>query len=531
MNGLSTAPSIKIYPIQVQDSSDLYAKGLFAIIPAFNQDREIGSMILQTEPHVERVIVIDDGSSDRTAEVAKLAGAEVIQLDHNTGKAYSVLLGLRHAYEKGCTVAVTLDADGQHEPREIQRVAGLAMGSKADLVIGSRFLGENGTIPMKQQLKQAMLKLPADLPYHLIPTDPLSGFMAFSRNGLENLDFPFEKTHFHENLIKHFLSKNLLIKEVMITEHPGNMAKVGWDYSHKIIAALPAYNEAASLSKIIPKLKPCVDLIMVVDDGSTDATTIISQGLGAYVVRHPENRGYGAALQTIFSTARNLNVDALAIMDADGQHNPEDIEKVMEPLLNGADMVIGSRFLDTSKNSIPKYRQIGMKMLDTATAAAGVKKGIDTQSGFRAYGKKAINVININGNGMAAGSEILIQVKDKNFSIVEVPINVRYDLKETSSQNPIRHGFSVLYKIIGMISYHRPLPAFGIPGFFLLLIGSFFGVWAITEYYTTNTFPLVLTMIGGVLVMTGLLLIIAALILNYLVLFVTEQKTTVSHVN
>jgi glycosyltransferase involved in cell wall biosynthesis len=526
---LNTAPSLKIYPIKVQDSSDLYAQGLFAIIPAFNQDREIGSMILQTEPHVERVIVIDDGSSDRTAEVAKLAGAEVIQLDHNTGKAYSVLLGLRHAYEKGCTVAVTLDADGQHEPREIQRVAGLAMAGKADLVIGSRFLERKGKIPMKQQLKQVMLKLPADTPYELIPTDPLSGFMAFSRNALENLDFPFEKTRFHENLIKHFLLKNLLIKEVGITEHPGNISKVGWDYSHKVIVALPAYNEEASLSKIIPKLRSCADLIIVVDDGSIDATTVISQGLGAFVIRHSENRGYGAALQTIFSTARDLNADVLAIMDADGQHNPEDVEKVLEPLLNGADVVIGSRFLDNTHNGIPKFRQIGMKMLDTATAAAGVKKGIDTQSGFRAYGKKAINVIKINGNGMAAGSEILIQIKDRNFTIAEVPINVRYDLKETSSQNPVTHGFSVLYKVIGMISYHRPLPAFGIPGFFLLIIGFFFGAWAVTEYYAAHTFPLILTMIGGVFVMTGLLLIIAALILNYLVLFVTDQKTTVPH--
>ena len=118
--------------------------------------------------------------------------------------------------------------------------------------------------------------------------------------------------------------------------------------------ALPAYNEETSLAKIIPKIKSLSDLIIVVDDGSTDATSIISQRLGAFVIRHSENRGYGAALQTIFSTARDLNVDALVIMDADGQHNPEDVEKVLEPLLNGADVVIGSRFLDKTKNGIPK---------------------------------------------------------------------------------------------------------------------------------------------------------------------------------
>jgi hypothetical protein len=127
---------------------------------------------------------------------------------------------------------------------------------------------------------------------------------------------------------------------------------------------------------------------------------------------------------------------------------------------------------------------------------------------------------------MSAGSEILIQIKDKNLSIVEVPINVRYDIEDTSTQNPVTHGVLVLYNIIQMISYRRPLPIFGIPGFVLVIIGFLFGSWAITEYYSTSTFPFVLSMVSGVFVMTGLLLLIAALILNYLVTFVEEQKTS-----
>jgi glycosyltransferase involved in cell wall biosynthesis len=368
-----------------------------------------------------------------------------------------------------------------------------------------------------------MLQLPEGPP-HLIPTDPLSGFMAFSRKALEYLDFPFEKTRFNQNLIKHFLSKNLILQEVGITGRSGTLKKFRWDNSATIIAALPAYNEETSLAKIIPTLQSYVDLVIVIDDGSTDATSTISQQLGAYVITHPENRGYGAALQTIFSTAREFNADALVIMDADGQHNPQDVEKVLEPLLDGADVVIGSRFLDTTKNTIPKYRQVGMKVLDTATTAAGVETGIDTQSGFRAYGKKAINSINISGTGMSAGSEILIQIKDKNLNIAEVPIHVRYDIEDTSSQNPVAHGVLVLYKLIKMISYRRPLPVFGIPGFVLVIIGFFFGSWAITEYYSTAKFPFVLSMIGGVFVLTGLLLMITALILNYLVEFVEKQE-------
>ena len=167
-----------------------------------------------------------------------------------------------------------------------------------------------------------------------------------------------------------------------------------------------------------------------------------------------------------------------------------------------------------------------MKMLDRVTSAAGVKKGIDTQSGFRAYAKRAIDLINISGTGMSAGSEILIQISDNNLSIEQVPIHVRYDIGNTSSENPLSHGILVVYKIIGLISYRRPLPAFGIPGFILLLIGFGFGSWALAEYYTTNSFPFVLSMVFGVFVLMGLLLIIAALILNYLVFFVSQHKTT-----
>jgi glycosyltransferase involved in cell wall biosynthesis len=521
---LSFQPHLIDVSLNDIDSELIPPKGICAVLPAYNDELVIGSVVLRTKRSADRVIVVDDGSDDRTAEVAKLAGAEVIQLEQTMGKTYTLLLGLRRAREMGCPVTVVLNADGRYDPREIQRLAGSVIADKADLVIGSRFSGKSGNLPLQQRIKQMMLQLPADTPRQLIPTDPLSGFLAFSRNAFEYLDFPFEKTRFNQNLIKHFLSKNLSIQEAGVTARSGTPLKYRWDNSATIIVALPAYNEETYLAKIIPRIQSCVDLVIVIDDGSTDETSAISQRLGAHAIRHPENRGYGAALQTIFSTARDLNVDALVIMDADGQHNPDDIEKVLEPLLDGVDVVIGSRFFGKTKNTIPKYRQVGLKVLDTATAAAGVENGIDTQSGFRAYGKKAINIINISGTGMSAGSEILIQIKDLN--IAEVPINVRYDIEETSSQNPIKHGVLVLYNIVGMISYRRPLAAFGIPGFILVIIGLVFISWAVTEYYITSTFPFILSVVSGIFVISGLLLMSIALILNYLVEFVKEQKKT-----
>src|SRR5512133_553036 len=109
------------------------------------------------------------------------------------------------------------------------------------------------------------------------------------------------------------------------------------------IAAMPAYNEAHCIADVIKGCKKYVDKVVVVDDGSTDNTVDIAESLGAYVVRHKVNQGYGAALRNCFVTARNLGAGAMVIIDSDGQHDPSEIPKLLEPLKQGFDLVIGSR--------------------------------------------------------------------------------------------------------------------------------------------------------------------------------------------
>lgn len=200
-------------------------KGLYAVLPAYNEELVIGSLILRTRQYVDRVIVVDDGSSDRTAEVARLAGADVVQLDHNTGKAYALLLGLKRALESGCTVAVMLDADGQHNPSEIHRVAGLVSIGKADLVIGSRFLNDTRKIPSYRQFGQKTLDLFTNFGANTKVTDSQSGFRALSRQALGNLDFKSDGYNVESDMIAHFSTLGLPIKEVPIT--------VNYDVPHK----------------------------------------------------------------------------------------------------------------------------------------------------------------------------------------------------------------------------------------------------------------------------------------------------------
>lgn len=291
-----------------------------------------------------------------------------------------------------------------------------------------------------------------------------------------------------------------------------------------ILAAMPAFNEEKYIAKTIVHAKKYANQILVVDDGSTDSTAEIAKALGAIVIQHSSNMGYGGALQTIFNTARELNVDALVILDADGQHDPNFIPNLLKPLNEGIDVVIGSRFLSTEKNNIPAYRVVGMKVLDTATNIAGNINVSDSQSGFRAYGKRAIEKIKVSGNGMSAGSEILLQIQGNGLNVAEVPIKVRYDIKNTSSQNAFSHGISVLNSIIGVLSYRRPLITFGIPGFVFVIIGLILGSWAFTSYYTSHMLPFGPTIGCAIFLMTGLLLVICALILNSLVQIVKREN-------
>ena len=206
----------------------------------------------------------------------------------------------------------------------------------------------------------------------------------------------------------------------------------------KITIGIPAYNEEKNIASIITKLKKITDSIIVCDDGSSDMTSDISKNLGAIVITHKKNMGYGVAINSIFQKAKELNIDLLVTFDADGQHRVEDIEKVVEPIKNNiADLVIGSRFLD-KKSNVPNYRKIGIKVITQITNASMKKKLTDSQSGFRAYNKQVLSQISPSDIGMGISTEILIKSSSKGLRIMEVPVTILYS-GDTSTHNPVSH--------------------------------------------------------------------------------------------
>lgn len=290
----------------------------------------------------------------------------------------------------------------------------------------------------------------------------------------------------------------------------------------KITIGLPAYNEEKNIASVITKLKKITDSIIVCDDGSSDMTSEISKNLGAVVISHKKNMGYGAALRTIFQKSVELDSDILVTFDADGQHRIEDINKILQPLENNeADVVIGSRFLD-NESKIPNYRKIGIKVITKVTNASLKKKLTDSQSGFRAYNKQALTQISPSEMGMGISTEILIKASSKGLRIAEIPITILYH-DDASTHNPVSHGTSVLVSTIKFTSIEHPLKFYGIPSIIFLIIGSAFTYSAVQYYVEIGRLNTNLTVIGAGAILIGLVLLISAILLYSLVSIVREK--------
>ena len=291
----------------------------------------------------------------------------------------------------------------------------------------------------------------------------------------------------------------------------------------KIIIGIPAFNEEKNIGPIVAKLKKKYDQVIVCDDGSSDMTETIASSLGAHVVKHDKNLGYGSAIKTIFNEAGKLEGDVLVTFDADGQHQISEIDSVLQPLFeNKADIVIGSRFLGETKD-LPKYRKIGIKTITGLTNIMTGSKITDSQSGFRAYSKKVLKEISPTESGMGISTEILIKASKKEMRIVEVPITISYE-SSTHSQEPISHGTSVIMSTIKHVAIERPLLYYGVTGLSFLIVGLIFGAWTLQIYseqrqVITN---IALVGIGGVIL--GTILLISGTILYSIVNVVREKR-------
>ena len=292
----------------------------------------------------------------------------------------------------------------------------------------------------------------------------------------------------------------------------------------KIIVGIPAFNEEKNIAKIITRLNKITDSIVVCNDGSTDLTSEIAQKMGAVVINHEKNLGYGGAIRSIFLKSREMEGDILVTFDADGQHRIEDIEDVINPIINNqADLVIGSRFLDEKDQEVPQYRKMGIKVITKITNASLKQKLTDSQSGFRAYSKKVLNELNPSELGMGISTEILIKASSKNFKISEVPIKILYS-GDTSTHNPVSHGSSVILSTIKFTSIEHPLKFYGIPSVIFFVIGLTFTYFSVQYYAEIGRLNTNLTIVAAGTILIAVVLLIASILLYSLISVVREKN-------
>ena len=292
----------------------------------------------------------------------------------------------------------------------------------------------------------------------------------------------------------------------------------------KIAIGLPAFNEGKNIASIIAQLKKKYALIIVCDDGSSDFTSVIAEEMGAIVIKHKKNLGYGAAIRSLFLKAQELDCDILVTFDSDGQHKISDIESVIQPIENKqANIVIGSRFLGNIEGNVPSYRKLGIKAITNLVNSNTGNKITDSQSGFRGYDKKTLEKIIPSESGMGVSTEILIKANKHEFKIIEVPITILYE-KEITSQQTLSHGTSVIISTMKFISIEHPLKFYGIPGILFLAIGLFFIVWTVQEFAIGGSIITNISIIGIGSIILGSVLTMTSILLYSLVSVVRERR-------
>jgi glycosyltransferase involved in cell wall biosynthesis len=280
----------------------------------------------------------------------------------------------------------------------------------------------------------------------------------------------------------------------------------------KVVVVIPAYNEAKTIEDIIYKTRKISTLIVVVDDGSNDGTAELSRSLNVKVVRNSRRMGKGIALKRGIIEAVKYDPDIVVTLDADGQHDPFEMPKLLQPILRSeADITIGSRYFDAAIRELPPKRRIGLSIINKLNSLLTRTKVKDSQSGFRAYDKGVIEkIVGYTATGYGVETEQLALADSYGFRIVEVPVKIKYHgLKKTSNANSYLHGGTIIFTIIRILFEKKPLTFFGLSGTALLVAALVTGTEMFALFNETRYFsiPLGLLTLGLALCSSFLLLV------------------------
>ncbi len=283
-----------------------------------------------------------------------------------------------------------------------------------------------------------------------------------------------------------------------------------------IIVAIPAYNEEVAVGSIVLRSLKYAEKVIVIDDGSKDRTSEIAKLAGADVIVHEANMGKGKGIKEAFEYACKHNAEVLVLIDGDGQHDPDEMPLLIEPILSDeADLVNGSRFIEKNGNSVPRYRRVGQEVLTVITNIGSRRKITDTQNGFRAFSRRAFNCFSFEHTNMAIESEMIIDAANAGMRIKEVQICVRYDVAG-STYNPVVHGLTVMASTIKLVTQRRQMLFFGTSGTLLLLAGIALVFLEISVADAAKSTSMIYATVGMFCIALGPVCIFSGMVLSYI---------------
>jgi glycosyltransferase involved in cell wall biosynthesis len=449
---------------------------LAVILPTYNDEASIGSIILRAKKYSSKIIVVDDASSDHTVEVAKMAGAEVIQNITNKGENVSIKKGI--ATVSNSDIIVIMNLGVCHDPSLVPKIVAPIREDNFDLSVGICFSKS------KRNSEDILL-----VNNKSTESKPI-GFIALSKECLLKIDFSdFSFSSIH-NFIK--IAKAKEIKAIHIDmqeEYEATLFK-----AYKIGVVVPAYNEERLIRMTIDSIPSYVNKIYVINDASQDRTAEIINNMTdprIVAIHHEKNKGVGAAITSGYKLALADEMDLVAVMAGDNQMDPNQLSKLIIPIINGkADYSKGNRLLSKEmRRGMPYLRAFGNAILSMITKiGSGYWNISDPQNGYTVISKYALETIDLDSIYPYYGycNDLLLKMNAYGFKVVDVTMPARYG----SEKSKIRYGkyirkvapmifrgFLWRLKMKYMVLDFHPLVMFYFTSMILIPAGFLFGIW------------------------------------------------------
>ncbi|BBL66261.1 Glycosyltransferase [Methanosarcina mazei TMA] len=463
------------------DARGTSPQNITVVLPAYNEEVSIGSVVLRAKKFADRVVVVDYASSDNTVEVAELAGAQIIRDNKRRGLDFPIKTGVQCATDS--ETLLFMDVSICHEPKLIPKMLEPIQKDDFDMVIGTCFIKSNRLEDNVSFLNNKQME-----------NGPV-GFFVFSKECFEILQTsPNIYTSSVETILSFAKEHNLKAKHLNLEEeHTFSLFK-----RYKIGVVVPAFNEEVLLGETIKGIPEYVSRIYIVDDCSSDRTPEVIKNLAdprIISLRHEVNMGAGKSVIDGYKMALEDKMDIVVVMDGDNQMDPAHMPRLLMPIIEGkADYTKGNRLITKeAREGMSAWRFFGNTMLSLLTKiGSGYWDLMDPQNGYAAASRKALETIDLDSIYTYYGyvNDILIKLNAYGMRVTDVVIPARYG-NEKSSINYRKYVLKVAPMLFNgflwrlktkyvLLSFH-PLVFFYVASMALLPAGLIFDVWIIVQ--------------------------------------------------